>query len=471
MRAGRVLAAALLVALLGAPGVAAAQDGGGGADGPAPPAPAPEAPGAAPVGPDLADVSPERTITQTTRCPAPSGQEDLVEVEPWAQTQLGVRRAHQIATGAGQRVAVIDTGVTPHPRLPGLLGLGDYVQPGGDGRAGLLDCDAHGTLVAGIIAAASDPDTAFVGVAPDAQVLSIRQSSGAYSYEPPRVEGADGVGDALTLARSVSLAVDSGATVINISESACVLAADVSDLQDAGLGAALRRAVDSNVVVVVAAGNLGSADGGSCPAPNYDEESGGGVGVVATPAWWDDYVLTVGSVGRSGEPSEFSLAGPWVDVAAPGEEILSISPLPGSTGLANQLLEGGRPQPVQGTSFAAPYVAGTVALVREAFPELDARQVMERVQATAHPPAGGWNPQVGFGVIDPVAAVSDVLPADVTAQRTSGGVVAADPLPGAAPVDSTPRTVAFVGTGAAVLVAGITFAVLDAVRRWRRVRV
>ncbi len=55
--------------------------------------------------------------------------------------------------------------------------------------------------------------------------------------------------------------------------------------------------------------------------PNWDD-----LNVVVSPAWYDEYVLTVGSVGQDGAPSQFSLAGPWVDVAAPGEGVVSLDP-------------------------------------------------------------------------------------------------------------------------------------------------
>jgi len=75
-------------------------------------------------------------------------------------------------------VAVIDTGVARHRLLPHLVPGGDYVSTGD----GTEDCDGHGTIVAGIIGAApiDREDGTFGGVAPDASVLSIRQSSNKF---------------------------------------------------------------------------------------------------------------------------------------------------------------------------------------------------------------------------------------------------------------------------------------------------
>src|SRR5277367_1077016 len=71
-------------------------------------------------------------------------------IQPKYMDMLNLSEAWRFGRGAGVRVAVIDTGVTPHPRLPHLIPGGDYVMGGGDG---LSDCDAHGTLVASMIAA------------------------------------------------------------------------------------------------------------------------------------------------------------------------------------------------------------------------------------------------------------------------------------------------------------------------------
>ena len=88
------------------------------------------------------------------------------------QLTLDLAEAWRHSRGDGQTVAVIDTGVQPGPRLPN-------VEPGGDfvaGTDGLTDCDGHGTMVAGLIAGQPGAD-GFSGVAPGAQLLSIRQTS------------------------------------------------------------------------------------------------------------------------------------------------------------------------------------------------------------------------------------------------------------------------------------------------------
>jgi membrane-anchored mycosin MYCP len=317
---------------------------------------------------------------------------------------LDLTHVWQLTRGAGQRVAVIDTGVSRHRRLPEVVPGGDYVSTGD----GTQDCDAHGTLVAGIIGAAADSTTdSFSGVAPDVTLISIRQSSGKFA--PANDRSSTGVGDVDTMAKAVRTAADLGASVINISSVACVPAGSVLD--DRALGAALAYAVDvKNAVIVAAAGNTGGA--AQCPAqlPDATWES---ATVAVSPAWYDDYVLTVGSVNAEGAPSAFTLAGPWVDVAAPGEGVTSLSSAP-----------------LSGTSYAAPVVSGLVALVRARFPALTARQVMQRIESTAHHPPAGWDPFVGNGTVDGLAAVStDSTPQAGTSRPNQAPVPVSTPPP------------------------------------------
>ncbi len=318
---------------------------------------------------------------------------------------IDLSRVWQLTRGAGQRVAVIDTGVSRHRRLPDVVPGGDYVSTGD----GTQDCDAHGTLVAGIIAAATDSeDDSFNGVAPEATLISIRQSSAKFAPAGDRSRA--GVGDVDTMAKAVRTAADLGASVINISSVACVPVG--SALDDRALGAALAYAVDvKNAVVVAAAGNTGGS--AQCP-PQRSDATWETLTVAVSPAWYDDYVLTVGSVNAEGTPSAFTLAGPWVDVAAPGEAVTSLGA-----------------EPVSGTSYAAPVVSGLAALIRARFPALTARQVMQRIEQTAHHPPAGRDPLVGNGTIDALAAVS-------TDSGPPGGV--AKPAPAPVPITTPPPT-------------------------------
>ncbi|SEK88068.1 type VII secretion-associated serine protease mycosin [Rhodococcus maanshanensis] len=402
------------------------------------------------VPPNSAPSGPKTELRDPCSTTQPVG--DLAQVPP-PQRALDLESVWPLSTGRGQTVAVIDTGVERHSRLPGLIPGGDYVSTGD----GTQDCDAHGTLVAGIIAAKRDGETGFAGVAPDARILSIRQSSNIYRETDGRkdAEGqnAQGVGNVSTLARAIRHAADfPGVTVINISEVACV---PVSGGDSAMLGAAVDYAARiKDIVVVAAAGNL---DSEACKASNPPTNPAtphanpwDSVTTIATPAWYDDQVLAVGSVDPDGAPSAFTVPGPWVDVAAPGTEITSLDPRrPEPTGLTDSVNGGS----VQGTSFAAPYAAGTAALIRARFPQLTAREVMDRIERTAHAPADGWDPLVGHGVIDPAAAVTAELPGAVPTQDAQSAAMA---IPdGPEPPDDRPRNVAVAGAGGVVALLGL----------------
>jgi membrane-anchored mycosin MYCP len=353
--------------------------------------------------------------------PPPDPPPDLVDLP----------RVWQLSRGAGQRVAVIDTGVARHPRLPDVVPGGDYVFTGD----GTQDCDAHGTLVAGILS----------GVAPEATLIGIRQTSAKFA---PTGDRSHGVGDVDTLAKAIRTAADLGASVINVSSVACVPVA--APLDDRALGAALAYAVDvKNAVVVAAAGNTGGA--GPCP-PQRSDATWETATVIASPAWYDDYVLTVGSVDAGGTPSAFTLAGPWVDVAATGENVAAL----------------GSPA-VSGTSYAAPLVSGLAALIRSRFPALTARQVMGRIESTAHHPPAGWDPLVGNGTVDAMAAVStDSGPPTTTSKPGPAPLPIVSPPP-PRPADSRARDSAL--RGAAICVVALAAFLAAARLRGARNRV
>jgi membrane-anchored mycosin MYCP len=417
-------------------------------------------------------IAPSAPTRQTSLCSEMVSTKADHIARPASLQMLDIDRAWQFSRGAGQRVAVIDTGVFRHPRLSVVPG-GDYVSSGD----GTRDCDGHGTQVAGLIAAKQSPDDGFAGVAPDATIIAIRQSSANYgpadsrqesSSAPVLPEGASqGAGDVTTLARAVVRAVNLGATVINISVSACGAAG--SDLGDRALGAAVKSAYDRNVVVVAAADNTSPGSGGAC-AQNAAAAQGGRdpdpwstVTTKASPAYFTPYVVSVGAVTDEGAPATtFSLAGPWVTVAAPGTDMESLN-----TSVNPSVIDGtkypDKTIPLTGTSFAAPLVSGLAALIRSRFPQLTARQVIDRITRTAHHPADGRDGAVGYGLIDPVAALTTTTPdtvpsgADPADPRTgdSRNVFAAEPLrpaPSPPAPSAVPRYVAIgVAAGAGVL--------------------
>ncbi|OIN79270.1 type VII secretion-associated serine protease mycosin [Mycobacterium malmoense] len=392
------------------------------------------------------------------------------------QVALNLPAAWQFSRGDGQLVAVIDTGVRPGPRLPNVDPGGDFVET----TDGLTDCDGHGTLVAGIIAGQPAPagEDGFSGVAPAARVLSIRVTSAKFS---PRTPGGDpllarAALDVATLGRAIVHAADLGARVISISAITCLPADRTVD--QAALGAAIRyAAVDKDAVIVAAAGNSGStgsvAGGTSCDSNPLtdlsrpgDPRNWAGVKSVSIPSWWQPYVLSAASLTPDGQPSKFTMAGPWVGIAAPGEDIVSVSNRDGG-GLANGLPNDHQQLvALSGTSYAAGYVSGVAALVRSKYPELTATQVVRRITATAHNGARTPSNVVGAGSVDPVAALTWELPAGNQSGAAPVKPVAAPPAP--APKDTTPRTVAFAGTAALALVVAAVAAITAITARRRK---
>ncbi|WP_157011399.1 S8 family serine peptidase, partial [Mycobacterium celatum] len=246
---------------------------------------------------------------------------------------------------------------------------------------------------------------------------------------------------------------------INISAVSC-LPADRS-VDQAALGAAIRyAAVDKDAVIVAAAGNsgpTGSMAGGTACESNPltdlsrpdDPRNWAGVTSVSIPSWWQPYVLSVASLTPDGQPSKFTMAGPWVGIAAPGQNIVSVSNRDDG-GLANGL-PNQRQQliPLSGTSYAAGYVSGVAALVRSKYPELTAEQVVRRLTATAHNGSRAPSNVVGAGSVDAVAALTWELPPATKSDAAPAKPIAAPPEP--APKNHTPLIVSGIGTAAFAL--------------------
>lgn len=397
-------------------------------------------------------------------CVESDTKSELIEYMPWGQVYLNLDQAHKFATGKGVKIAIIDTGVDPrNPRFTGRVqGAGEYVFGNDNGTD---DCDGHGTEVAGV-AAAAKTEGDFVGAAPEATILAIRQTSDRFEFEgDANNEKRTTAGKVATLAQAIVRAANAGAGVINISLTNCGAPKGFS-ADDQKLQAAIRYAVDvKDSVIVTAAGNLND-QGAGCPRQN-DNMDPANVNSISSPAWFADDVLSVASIARDGEVSDFSVWGPWVSIAAPGEEIISVDPK--GTGLTNANVTANGVQDIKGTSFAAPYVAGITALVRERFPDLTARQVMDRLKATALHPGGvtGKDHKIGHGMVNPVAALTAVLPAEAAGfqpDRPKDLVTSVSPPPG---LDWPPIIVALggIGTGGALLV--LTMIVRNTINRRR----
>jgi type VII secretion-associated serine protease mycosin len=302
-------------------------------------------------------------------CLSPAAPGQPITQVPWAQNSLAAERVWSFSRGRGVTVAVIDSGVdTDHPQLsaPGKVQAGfDFIRqrPGAD-----FDCISHGTAVASIIAATPEPGIGFHGVAPDARILPVRVSD--------LDTGAGDNGTAVNpsvFAHAIRYAVDQGARVLNLS---VVMYSDVAVVRDA-----IRYAEAMDAVVVAAAGNQ-HQDSGADPVP-YPAGYPGVIGVGAITI--DTTRLAASQVGN------------YVDLVAPGGGVLAATRQHGYVFW-------------DGTSFATPFVSATAALVRAAYPQLNAAQVRQRLLATADPAAGGpVSPAYGHGVVDPYRAVTEGL--------------------------------------------------------------
>ncbi|MEV0032732.1 type VII secretion-associated serine protease mycosin [Nocardia sp. NPDC050793] len=416
--------------------------------------------------PPDASVGPEVPMKQDKMCLAAGvlPNSDLSQAPP-TESALNLAAARALSRGAGVTVAVLDTGVFPNPRLPNLLGGGDFVLTGGDG---LSDCDAHGTLVAGIIGATIDPVDGFAGVAPDARLISIRYRSGAFTAEQPaQHDQVQQLGiEIRTLARAITHAANLGAGVILVSLPICVpagLAVDQSMLASAvGYAVHVRGSL-----IVAGAGNTGST--GCEQNPDHDPDrpldprNWRGVKTIATPAWYTPDVLTVGFTTAAGVPMPDSLTGPWVSVAAPGTGIESLGP--GGGGLINGVGAPDKLVPAAGASFAAAYVSGVAALLRSRFPNETPGEIIARMQASAHAPARGLDNAVGAGVIDPLAALSFRSPPRLPSK--SSRPVALDMPAAARDADRRPAFIAAAVVASAV-VLGVGIGPLGTMLRRRR---
>lgn len=322
--------------------------------------------------------------------------------EPWPATALQFRQAWRFSTGNNVTVAVVDSGVDAgHPQLAGAVLPGFDVTSGGLRRGGRTDCAGHGTAVAALVAARPVPGVGFAGVAPDAKVLPVRQTWGVDARGNPVTATPE------SLVAAMQAAVRSGARVVNVSVT--VLDAQLTDAQRQAFVDVAQAASDADVLVVAATGNRA----------DYSDAERGGVPLVTYPARLAQFypnVVAVSGVATDGStlaPDGDAVTGPFVTLAAPDREMPSA-------------LAGGGLVAVGGTSYAAPLVSGVAALVRSRFPRLSAAEVRARLVATADRPSTDLpDPALGYGVVDPLAAVTAVLPA---------GAAAADPDPTGAPL-------------------------------------
>lgn len=275
----------------------------------------------------------------------------------WAVAAYGIPGLWKRSRGEGVTVAVIDSGVAPHPALKDVVV--DYRNFSSD--SDVYDTLGHGTHVAGVIAAASGLAK---GVAPCAKLISMK------------VLGHSGMGSNEAVATAVRHAMEAKADIVCMSLG--------SPRPDARLHDAIRAAHAAGLVIVCAAGN----DGGSVNYPAAFAET-----------------IAVGAVDRSGNVCEFSSRGKEIVVAAPGQDITS-------TWLSDGYAT------VSGTSMAAPFVAGVLALwaseCKETNQKISGSAALKALSGTCRdvgPP--GRDTEYGWGLVDPSKLLTYLATASV----------------------------------------------------------
>ncbi|MDN3480809.1 S8 family serine peptidase [Arthrobacter sp. APC 3897] len=332
---------------------------------------------------------------------APAAADDWRDKQYWL-SDYGFDKAWAVSQGEGVKVAVIDTGIDPaHPDLVGAVTGGTDVSGAGspDGSSGLGANPSHGTLVATLLAGRGhepavpsptpsptkggnkdeekEPAPAkekknsegIIGVAPKAELLAVSAWIGPDNPAGIPIED--------QIPAAIRWSVDNGAKVINMSLGSS------SPSWPESWDDAFLYAEQQDVVVVVAAGNRGI-----------------GIVQVGAPATIPG-VLTVAGLDRNGQASlDSSSEGISIGVAAPAENL--VGGLPGGPA---------RYADWNGTSGAAPLVAGTAALIRSAYPNLSAAEVINRIISTARDAgAPGQDTLYGYGILDAEAALTSDVP-------------------------------------------------------------
>jgi subtilisin family serine protease len=334
---------------------------------------------------------------------------------------------------AGQTVAVVDSGMlATHQDLAASV----WTNPGesapnarpsvdddGDGLkddihgwnyvAGTndpTDLEGHGTHVTGILAAAQNNRVGVTGIAPDAKVFSLRVLSG------PKLTGTDA-----DIAAAFDLAGRLHIPIVNAS------------IQEPTFSQAIADAIAAHrdTLYVVAAGNA------TAPAAGADND----VAPTYPCALPETNVICVGASDANDRPAGFSNFGRTsVDLFAPGVNIDSayISSLCGATTPTCYAAE-------DGTSMAAPFVSGTLALMRASNPSLTAAQLKDRLLGSVAHPAALAGKSVTGGRLDAAAAVAAAARA---AQRTAGNAAGRPQLPASSAKEIVKRSPFLPGTAA-----------------------
>jgi subtilisin family serine protease len=299
------------------------------------------------------------------------GEDEEPYGQQYALVSINLAGAHDLSTGEGITIAIVDTGVQlSHPALAAQITAvqADFVDGDGiandeanglddDGDRQVDESTGHGTHVAGIA----------LLVAPQAGIM------------PVRVLDSDGMGNVFAVAEGILFAIENGADVINLS---------LGTTQDSDLlEDVIEEAAEDGILVIAAAGNFGSRQE-TYPAA-------------------DECALAITSIGPTGVRSKFANYGSWVDLAAPGESIYSSFPIDGYAWWS-------------GTSMAAPFATGQAALLLGYDPALKLEDLADLMAGTAHPLEGsrqGRRSLFDAGKIDVLASLQALASGEIPDAR------------------------------------------------------
>lgn len=245
-------------------------------------------------------------------------------------------------TGKGVKIAVIDSGInSQHPDLS-VAGGASMIE----GSSPFTDGNGHGTHVAGVIAALNN-SYGVVGAAPDAQIYSVK------------VLSSGGGGTLQAVLDGIQWAIDQKMDIINLS---LTTEYDIPELK-----AIVKKAYDSGIIIVAAAGNIETVDTKGIRVQDQSD--------VLFPARYPS-VIAVGSTDTNNKLSNFSYRGPSVELVAPGEGIYST--------YADSLTAGHEDyRASEGTSVSTPFAAAVFAQYKQAYPHLSNNQLRETVRRAA----------------------------------------------------------------------------------------
>ncbi len=253
----------------------------------------------------------------------------LSQTVPWGIPFIYAPEVHNEGFfGQGVKVAVLDTGIAPHPDLS-IRGGASFVLT----ERNYTDYNGHGTHVAGTIAAL-DNSIGVLGVAPAAELYAVK------------VLNAIGSGTLSSIARGIDWSISNDMDIINMSLGGT---SGSDTLQEAA-----ESAYNSGILLVAAAGNSGES---------------GGTNNMGFPARYST-VMAVGAVDSDSNRASFSSYGEELEIMAPGVNIHSTYLLNGYATLS-------------GTSMASPHVAGVAALIKNKHPDLSNTQIRQRINSTA----------------------------------------------------------------------------------------